>query len=234
MRNEDQNQVYHVLDNDDITVRSLENMQGDEADDIVLFLNYHTKGFLHAQFWQTGGYKRLNVALTRSKRRMHLVHTLSFEEVEAVCRKKESQGGDIAKSAMMMKEFLNLVKSNSQGVSPPKINSQFDSPLEEDFYKHLQLKFEQLNRFALVPQVAQGHFRIDFGIYDRQQNEYVLGIELDGSAYHSGSEQIFYDSRRQKALKQVGWKIHRIWSTDWLKNPEHETQKLLRIITNIN
>jgi very-short-patch-repair endonuclease len=34
------------------------------------------------------------------------------------------------------------------------------------------------------------------------------------------------DKTRQMILERLGWKIHRIWSTDWFNNSENEIKKI--------
>jgi very-short-patch-repair endonuclease len=38
------------------------------------------------------------------------------------------------------------------------------------------------------------------------------------------------DRLRQEILEAKGWKIHRIWSTDWFKNRESEIHRLLSVV----
>ena len=61
---------------------------------------------------------------------------------------------------------------------------------------------------------------------------YVLGIECDGAAYHSAKTARERDRLRQDVLENMGWKIYRIWSTDWIKDPITEGQKLVEAIEN--
>jgi hypothetical protein len=35
---------------------------------------------------------------------------------------------------------------------------------------------------------------------------------------------------RQQVLEGLGWRLHRIWSTDWFRNPMRESDKLLTAI----
>jgi hypothetical protein len=59
---------------------------------------------------------------------------------------------------------------------------------------------------------------------------YVLGIECDGAAYHSARTARERDRLRQDVLENMGWKIYRIWSTDWIKDPITEGAKLLEAV----
>jgi len=57
-----------------------------------------------------------------------------------------------------------------------------------------------------------------------------LGIECDGEAYHSAFTARDRDRLRQQILEGLGWKIHRIWSRDWIQNREGEIQRVLAVI----
>lgn len=59
---------------------------------------------------------------------------------------------------------------------------------------------------------------------------YVLGIECDGVAYHSARTARERDRLRQDVLENMGWKIYRIWSTDWIKDPITEGAKLIEAV----
>ena len=43
----------------------------------------------------------------------------------------------------------------------------------------------------------------------------VLAIECDGARYHSSPTARDRDRLRQDHLERLGWRFHRIWSTDW-------------------
>ena len=39
---------------------------------------------------------------------------------------------------------------------------------------------------------------------------------------------------REEILIKKGWKLHRIWSTDWFKNRDHEEERLLNVINELS
>ena len=59
-----------------------------------------------------------------------------------------------------------------------------------------------------------------------------MGIECDGASYHSARTARERDRLRQDVLEGMGWKIYRIWSTDWIKDPVSEGERLLVSIQN--
>ena len=55
-----------------------------------------------------------------------------------------------------------------------------------------------------------------------------MGIECDGATYHSAKSARDRDRLRQEVLEGLGWRIRRIWSTDWFSNPQGEIDPILR------
>jgi hypothetical protein len=77
---------------------------------------------------------------------------------------------------------------------------------------------------------SQG-FSLDLAIVDPEHpGRYLLGIECDGAAYHSARSARDRDRLRQQVLEGIGWRIHRIWSTDWFRNPERELKRVVEAI----
>jgi hypothetical protein len=59
---------------------------------------------------------------------------------------------------------------------------------------------------------------------------YLLGIECDGATYHSARSARDRDRLRQEVLENLGWRIHRIWSTDWFRDPSGEIERAVLAI----
>jgi REase_MTES_1575 len=57
---------------------------------------------------------------------------------------------------------------------------------------------------------------------------YVLAIECDGATYHSSYTAQDRDRLRQQQLENLGWRFHRIWSTDWFMRKEEEIQRAIK------
>jgi hypothetical protein len=65
-------------------------------------------------------------------------------------------------------------------------------------------------------------------LHPSKAGTFLLGIECDGAGYHSGTSARDRDRLRQEILENLGWRIHRIWSTDWFKSRDNEIKRLLR------
>lgn len=64
-------------------------------------------------------------------------------------------------------------------------------------------------------------------VHPKKPGEYVLAVACDGAAYHSAATARDRDRLRQQVLEGLGWKVHRIWSTDWWYERQRETDRLL-------
>ena len=78
----------------------------------------------------------------------------------------------------------------------------------------------------VTPQYGVSGYRIDFACaHPDEPGRMVLAIEADGASYHSTATARDRDRLRQQVLVSKGWRFHRIWSTDWFRNPEVELDK---------
>ena len=108
-----------------------------------------------------------------------------------------------------------------------KVN-YFDSPFEESVYDFLVK-----NGYNVRTQIGCSGYRIDMAVqHPNNKDLYTIGIECDGATYHSTRTARERDRLRQDILENMGWKIYRIWSTDWIKNKEREEKELISAIQN--
>ena len=59
----------------------------------------------------------------------------------------------------------------------------------------------------------------------------MLAIECDGASYHSSDTARDRDRLRQEQLERLGWTFHRIWSQDWFRDKQRETDKAVAAYT---
>ena len=162
-----------------------------------------------------GGYKRLNVAITRSRFKTVVISSILPEELD---EDKLSADG-----VRHLKRYLDYAKNKDFNRLIEKTEAlAFDSSFEEAVYDTL-IK----DGFSVSSQVGCSGYKIDLAIkHPKKSGEYILGIECDGSQYHSSRFARDRDKIRQIILEDLGWKIHRIWSEDWIDNREHEVEKI--------
>ena len=215
-------------------VKNIENVQGDERDEIVFSIGYAKgpNGRLVQRFgWlnQKGGENRLNVAISRAKKKIRIV--LSFEPEELQVDSAKNEGPRILKKYLRYAKAVSdgndelakeILKSLHDGPADEGTD-WFDSPFEEDVCNALRER-----GYDIRTQVGIGGYRIDMAAV--KDGRYVLGIECDGKLYHSSASARDRDYHRQKYLESRGWKIHRIWSSNWWHNPKNEIDKIAYLI----
>lgn len=83
--------------------------------------------------------------------------------------------------------------------------------------------------FESEAQVGVAGFFIDIAVKDPgKPGRYLMGIECDGATYHSAKSARDRDRLRQEVLERLGWRIRRIWSTDWFSNPDGQLDPIIR------
>jgi very-short-patch-repair endonuclease len=210
--------------NENVFVKNIENVQGDERDVILISVGYgptEANGPLRKMDFGPinfeGGEKRLNVLFTRSRTACEVF--LSFDPSDIDLSRTTKNGPKV------LKEYLEFAKSGvlsgedlSAGVP--------DSPFEEDVgrvIKALGYEFDY--------QVGTSGFRIDIGVKDPTgHRRYLMAVECDGATYHSALWARERDRHRQEILENLGWVFHRIWSTDWFYRKSDETERLRKAL----
>ena len=124
----------------------------------------------------------------------------------------------------MLRALLHFAESGKLSAGAP--NGDFDSPFEDAVARVIRQA-----GYDVHPQVGVSSFRIDLGVLiSSKPGEYLLGVECDGATYHRARSARDRDRLRQEVLEGLGWRLHRIWSTDWFRHQERETQRLLSAI----
>jgi very-short-patch-repair endonuclease/Fe-S cluster assembly iron-binding protein IscA len=127
------------------------------------------------------------------------------------------------------KNFLAYAETGVLHQAATETNKAPDSDFEVSVARELST-----HGFECVPQIGVAGFFIDIGVKDPgKTGHYLLGIECDGATYHSAKSARDRDRLRQSILENLGWKIWRIWSTDWYKNPQAEIKKLVEKLNDL-
>jgi very-short-patch-repair endonuclease len=200
-------------------VKNLENVQGDERDVIFISGTYgpDARGNQYQRFGPINGpngHRRLNVLFTRARKRTEVFSSLDPDKIQT------SAGSAFGLRAL--KQYLTFAKT---GVLEAPDDGA-DEPAN-DFERSVGSILKE-NGFEVVPQVGVAGFFVDLGVrHPSKAGAYLLGIECDGATYHSGRSARDRDRLREEILVNQGWKIHRIWSTDWFKGRNLEVSRLL-------
>jgi very-short-patch-repair endonuclease len=80
---------------------------------------------------------------------------------------------------------------------------------------------------TVVPHYGVGGYRVDFAAaHPAEPGRMVLAIEADGASYRDSRSARDRDRLRKEHLERLGWTFHRIWSTNWLSDPDSEAAKV--------
>lgn len=199
-------------------VKNLERVQGDEREAIILSVGYGKRrsGDLPHNFGPiTGdvGHRRLNVAVTRARRRMRVISSFSWDEVDL------SRAG--SRGVRFLKDYLRYAESEGRILGDEGEQNVPLNPFEKDIKDSLDAA-----GIPLLAQYGSSGYRIDLVACHRERpGRYVLAIECDGASYHAGQTARDRDRLRQSVLEGLGWRFHRIWSTDWFNRKEDEVRR---------
>jgi len=202
-------------------VKSLENVQGDERDSMMISVGYgrDTNGHLSLNFGplnMEGGWRRLNVLITRAKWHTTLVTSIRSHELGGISPNN--------RGAVALRDFIAYAERNCELPQPPSAPTTEET---NDFEDAVATALRDRG-LPVDQQVGASKFRIDLAIRDRRDtSRYVLGIECDGATYHSTRTARDRDILRQRVLESMGWRIHRVWSTEWFHDRDRAIERIL-------
>ncbi|MBD8084196.1 DUF3320 domain-containing protein [Chryseobacterium caseinilyticum] len=209
---------FAINSEEPIFIKNLENVQGDERDIILFSIGYgpDEDGKVSMNFGplnRDGGWRRLNVAVTRARYEMKVFSSLKGDQIDM--NRTSSEG------VLGLKNFLNfsekgLVYQNSnQTVSQQKLMvNSIAKTLEEHGLK-------------IKTNIGTSEYKIDIGIIDPEnESEYLLAILLDSENYFNIHTTNDRELLVPNVLKGLGWNVFRIWTLDWIKNKEKIVGKI--------
>jgi very-short-patch-repair endonuclease len=198
-------------------VKNLERVQGDERDAIIFSIGYgkHPDGRMRYQWGpllRDGGERRLNVAATRAKHRLTLVSSFSGHDVDP---ERVTKAG-----ARLLAEYLDYASS---GGTAPEASGAADL---DSFEADVRARLAECG-ITVVPQYGVGGYRVDFAAtHPEDPGRMVLAIEADGASYRESGSVRDRDRLRGEHLQRLGWRYHRLWSTNWFRDPDREVQRV--------
>ena len=200
-------------------VKSLESVQGDERDVLIFSIGYGPDenrkitmnfGPLNRQ----GGWRRLNVAVTRARYRNEIVSSI--------------RAGDISESvhAEGVRHLRRYLDYAARGMAALALDTSTGGDAESPFEESVIDAIRSWG-YDVTPQVGTAGYRIDIGVrHPAHPGVFVLGVECDGYQYHSSKVARDRDRLREQVLRGLGWNLHRIWGTAWYRDRNGEEQRL--------
>jgi very-short-patch-repair endonuclease len=214
------------VEGEPVFVKNLESVQGDERDVILFSICYgpDESGKVSMNFGplnRDGGERRLNVAVTRAKHELIVFSGLRADQIDLTRTR--------AKGARDLKYFLDYAERGPRALTA--VNSATaDAEPDSEFEKMVADRIRKAG-YEVHHQVGCSGYRIDLAVVDpANPGRYLLGVECDGATYHRAATARDRDKLRQMILEGLGWKLHRIWSTDWWHDANKEMDKLIEAL----
>lgn len=208
-------------------VKNLESVQGDERDVIFISVGYGrtADGDLAMSFGPLngdGGERRLNVLITRARLRCVVFTGLTAEDID--------DGRSRARGVAALKTFLAYAEGRPLVVDardPASPAPETAVEAEPDFDRAIAAALTDAG-CQVRARVGNGASALDLAIVDPvQPGRYRMGLACDGPSDHAPRSARDRDRLRPQVLQSLGWRLRRVWSTDWLRNPDGERERLL-------
>jgi len=203
-------------------VKNLENVQGDERDVMFFSVGYgkDADGNVSLNFGPLntmGGQRRLNVAVTRARYHVKVITSLTPDDLNM--SRAQSQG------VRLLREYMEYAQSGGEQLRKREWENVEPSSIELELSKALSKRGLEVDS-----QVGFSGCGIDLAIMSEQGDRYLLGLECDGPTYRSAKTVRDRERLRREVLEKLGWRVHRVWSRDWILNPEREVKKIIDLV----
>ncbi len=204
--------------------KNIERVQGDERDAIIMTVGYGTSRdgrlrYMWGPLLGEYGINRLNVAISRARAQLTLVTSFTADQL--------TETGSAAPGYQLMRAFVVFVASGGTHLPATSVPEPMN-PFEQEIYGRLTDA-----GLVLDAQYGVSGYRLDFAVRHPDHDgtggpvRHLLAIECDGRAWHSGWTARERDRLRQQQLETLGWRFHRIWSTDWFRDADTEVDRVL-------
>ncbi len=198
-----------------VIVRNLETVQGDERDVILLGIGYgpETPGdtdmtMNFGPLNREGGWRRLNVAITRARRKTVLFASFPATAIDLTRTS--------ARAVQDLKRFMNYAERGPKTLGDGASTADGGPAVTDAAFEEAVAAALASRGWQVVRQVGVSRFRIDMAVVDPDRPaDFLLGIECDGESYHGSATARDRDRVRQDVLTGLGWKLVRLWSIDW-------------------
>lgn len=205
-------------------VKNLENVQGDERDVILISIGYGPTApgarppMRFGPVGQEGGERRLNVLISRAKRRCEVFSSMTDEDIDP-------DFASTRKGVFALKLFMHFARTGRMTLAE-SVGRDRHAVFEEQVAQALQTHGYQAHQNVGV----SGLF-IDIAVASPDQpDRYLLAVECDGPSYRGARSARDRDRLRRSVLENQGWIVHRIWSGDWFKRPQEQLERLIAAI----
>jgi len=202
-----------------IFIKNLENVQGDERDVILFSVGYgpDEQGRVALNFGplnRDGGWRRLNVAVSRARYEMLIFSVLKSEQIDL--NRTRSEG------LASLKAFLEFAAKGASALTDTDNKKELSQGLVDTIAKRIK----NLG-YTVHTNIGCSGYHVDIGVINPDDpNAYLLGILCDSMNHHNGGTALDRNNTQEAVLRGLGWHISRIWVLDWWDNSEKELKRI--------
>lgn len=210
-----------------IFIKNLENVQGDERDIILFSVGYgpDKENKITLNFGplnRDGGWRRLNVAVSRARYEMKVYSTLRADQIDLNRTSAEGVAG--------LRAFLEYAEKGKSALSITKTTASRD----EDGLVNIIAGVLRSKGYDVQTNVGCSGYRIDIGVVNpNEPSKYILGILCDGYNYNTAKSARDREINQTAVLKLLGWRLYHLWSMDWWENREKTIDALIIAIEDV-
>ncbi len=215
-------------------IKNIENVQGDERDVMVFSTTYgpDAEGKLSNRFGvfnQRGGEHRLNVAITRARSQVHVVTSMDPEDLQVESSThlgpkhlrayleyaRAVDRGDRGTAEAVLARVAEGTQRSGRASPPTSMHRRLCQALEDEGYVAKAL-------------VGYSGYRIDIAVATKEDPErFLVAVELDGPNFRAAHGARERDVQRQEFLESRGWSVVRVWSRNWLHDPDKQVRRIV-------
>lgn len=226
-----------LIESENLAVRNIENIQGDEADLVIISVVYDETTNIGSTYVAKPGFGKsaLNVAVSRAKEKIIVIKSVTSSTIKTA----NSEDFLVFKDWL---QFLDMPEKEKRKYSILEGTNEIvetygetDSTFEREVIDEIKNKVKTIKKCKLMKQYEVGSKKIDIAFID-EQGSYLLGLEVDGYKYHDGMgfDKYLEDLSRQDFLESKGYNIYRIREIDWKINKNEVILNIQKILNNIN
>ena len=207
-----------------VFIKNLENVQGDERDVILFSVGYgpDAQGNVSMNFGplnRDGGWRRLNVAISRARKQMIVYAVIRPDQINLARTRSEGVAG--------LKGFLEFAQRGKNVLAQ---NAGLEKTREDYLILEIAEALKELG-YEVRCNIGSSQYKVDMGIVNpRDPETYLLGILLDGENCRAAATARDRFVLQPGVLEGLGWSVLRIWTLDWLDDPEYVLEQIRRAV----
>ena len=220
-------------------VKNVENVQGDERDVIVFSTTFgrDRQGAFRRNFGvlgQTGGERRLNVAVTRAREKVVLITSMPVSDVSdwlasgrAVNKPRDYLQAYLEYAARISSGDIEATRRLATRLSPhpPRARQHVTYAEQDGFAAAIETYLRDLGHKP-VPAAEGDAFGLDFAVEDPRTGLFGIGIECDAPRHDLLQRARAREIWRPGVLRRAIPIVHRVSSHGWYHRPDDERRRL--------